>query len=487
MEETTVYLFEEFLNIEDKYNFFDIEINSIKIWQYIRFIYCSKLLEELTGILTANKRPHIKQEEDKIDKNEWIKKHQFLLRKKDLLVINHPRRVKEGNYYRCYVTDTFLESLDCSYYVFEYAYGGKHLKPVKTHALRYRDVSVIKKYLPYKDDKLQADVRKFTDRVNGIFEKELNIKLSNKMKRYVAAEVNNSLIGIYYGRIYANIILSLIRPKAVITTVGYELYNQILIETAKKKKIPTIELEHGRIGDTHAAYNFKSKRNLDTFSDYLFVYGEYERNKPRYPIDRSNVFAVGYPELERKAKTYQRKTKKKRNYKIISFISSPHDGKAISRYAIELSKRIKGKAIKIVYKLHPSEYGDWKKYYPGLEESGIHIVNENEHDIYYYISRSDYIVGITSTVLYEAMQFETEIIVIKELDFTESEIVYNCGRAMLASDFEDMCRIIENNIKHDKCEESNYFTPNALPNMKRVLNDILKTPVNKKKIKKEVM
>lgn len=480
MEETTVYLFEKFLNIEDKYNFFDIEINNIKIWQYIRFTYCSKLLEELTGIRTTSRNTKVfRHEEDRLDKNEWIKKKQFLLKKKDLLVINHPRRVKEGNYYRCFVTDTLLESLNYSYYIFEYAFKGKHFKPVKTKYLRYRDVSVIKKYLPYKNDILQADVREFTDRINRIFEKELNIILSNKMKQYIFGRVISSLEDIYYGRIYANIILSLIRPKAVITTVGYQMLNQTLIETAKKKKIPTIELEHGRIGDTHTAYNFKSKRNLETFSDYLFVFGEYERNKPRYPIDKSNVFAVGYPELERKAKIYQKRTKKRRNHKIITFISSPTDGKVISRYAVELSKRIKGKDIKIVYKLHPAEYDDWKKFYPGLEESGIHIVQENEHDIYYYISRSDYIVGISSTVLFEAMQFETEIIVLKELDFMKSELVFNCGRAMLASDFEDMCRIIENNIKHDKSGESNYFTPNALFNMKQVLNNIIEKSGNR--------
>ncbi|MDE7476355.1 MAG: hypothetical protein K2M91_00140, partial [Lachnospiraceae bacterium] len=238
--------------------------------------------------------------------------------------------------------------------------------------------------------------------------------------------------------------------------------------------IPTIELEHGRIGDTHAAYNFKRKRNLETFSDYLFVYGEYERSKPRYPIDKSNVFAVGYPELERKANIYKKRNKKKRNYKVVTFISSPVDGRVISRYAIELSKRIKGKDIKIVYKLHPSEYSDREKFYPGLEESGIHIVKKNEHDIYYYISRSDYIVGISSTALFEAMQFETEIIVIKELDYMKSEVVFNCGRAMLASDFEDMCKMIENNVKHESCEDSNYFTSNALFNMKQVLNNIVK-------------
>ena len=472
--DTTIYLFEKFLDIEDSHDFFETEINHIKIWQYIRFSYCSKLLEELTGIVTANKNVNLVQhEKNKPDKKEWIRKQQFLLRKKDLLVVNHPRRVKEGDFYRCFVTDTFLESLDYSYYVFEYAYKGKHFNPVKTRGLRYRDISVIKKYFHCDNESLQSDVRRFTDRINCVFEEEFCEKFSNKMKQDIVTMVNFVLEEIYYGRIYANIILSLVRPRLVITTVGYDIYNQTLIETAKRKNIPTIELEHGRIGNSHAAYNFKSKHNLETFSDYLFVYGEYEKNTPRYPISRSRVFAVGYPELERKANIYSKRNRKKSVYKVVTFISSMADGKVIAKYALELSKRVVGKGVKIVYKLHPSEYSEWRKFYPGLEEAGILVTKKNEHDIYYYIGHSDYVVGISSTVLFEAMQFKTEIIVIKELDYQKSEAVFGCGRAMLASGFEDMYDMIEHNRKADKQDTSNYFTQNAIRNMKQTVDEIL--------------
>lgn len=483
MEDTTVFWFEKFLEIEDKYDLFDMEINHIRIWQYIRFSYCAKLLEELTGIRTTNRNEKVLQSKSVTGcGKEWLKEHQFLVRKKTLLVVNHPRRVKEGNTYKCFVTDAFLENLKKSYYVYEDAYQGKHYSPAKTKGLKYRDINYIKSLYPYDKYAYEAEIREVANKITKVFEQELSVELRGTIKSELYNLILYSLENIFYGRKYAEIILNLIRPKAVIVTVYYKVYNQTLIETAKNRGIPTIELQHGRIGNSHAAYNFKQVRNLQTFPDYIFVYGQYEKQIPRFPVPKEHIYATGYPELEKKAE-YYKKNHKQQDKKVITFISSPVEGGIISKYAIGLAKKMKEDNFEIVYKLHPSEYNNWKKYYPDFEAMGIQVVSSNQHDIYYYLGNSDYVVGISSTVLFEAMQFAVNIIIIKEQDYMKSEAIYENNCATLVSHVDELYEIINREIPVCSKDSNFYFEKDANKKMKKALDQCIKkgTYKNRKK------
>ena len=474
MEKSTVNLFEKFIELEDKYNFFEIKINNIKIWQYIRFSCCAKILEELTGVRTTNKENRKKIIcQSKKDINEYFKRNEFLLRKKTLLIINHPRRVKDGKIYKCFVTDAFLKSIKSSYYVFEDSYEGKHYQPVPTKNIKYRNINNLQNWISYNDKNDREKIKTVVKKIIKCFEKELLIQFGVKLNKYIFELIDNTLRMIFYGRLYAKIILRLIRPKAVLIAVHYNVYNQALIEVAKEMKIPTIELQHGRIGESHAAYNFINIRNIETFPDYVFVYGNYEKEIPRYPITKEQIFAIGYPELEQKAE-YYKKIKKENKRKVVTFISSPTDGNIISKYAIEFAKRTKEKDFKIIYKLHPSEYNTWKEQYLNLTEYKISIVNSNLHDIYYYLGHSDYVIGISSTVLFEAMMFNVNIIILREQDYIKCKAIYENNCATLVSSAEELINVIgKNNMNTFSHNVDFYFERNSIKKMKDAINTIL--------------
>ena len=49
MEKSISDLFEKFLEIEAQSSLYNLIIGNIKIWQYVRFNICDKLLQELSG------------------------------------------------------------------------------------------------------------------------------------------------------------------------------------------------------------------------------------------------------------------------------------------------------------------------------------------------------------------------------------------------------------------------------------------------------
>lgn len=471
MESTSIYMGEKLLEIEAESGLFDLIVEGVHLWQYVRLHCLLKILEEITGFRMSNQSR--KTVECKAEKNfaigEWIKKRQFWVCRKDLLVINHPRRVREGACYKCFVTDTLLEKLDYSYYVYEKEYMGMHFKPVKTKHLKYITIKSKEK----DDQKCDKLLKEFAIKVIKVFEEECEFKLSKALRDHIAIFVRSTFYNILDYRIWADRVLTLVNPKAVMVTVGYDQCVQVIIAEAKKRRIPTIELEHGRIGNTHLAYNYIYQGEIETFADYMFTYGEYEKVVPRYPIDQKNVIAVGYPELERKALLYANK-KRKRKQKVLTFISGFLDGKIVSKYAVDLRKSRELKNIRMIYKLHPVEYDQWKQLYPNLLNSGLEIISDNLHDVYYYIGNSDYVVGISSTVLFETTMFSARIFVIAAGDYRKAEALYQYNMAeLVTSERELEEKIVQTSL--EICQQNNevYFKNDSIHNIKKELKKIL--------------
>ena len=473
MENTTVYLFEKFLDMEEDGGLFDCQINGVKIWQYMRVDICAKVLEELTGIRTT---ADVSSRMLKKNKNNWLlrlKRSQFLVHKKDCLIISHPRRIKENQKTRCFVTEEFVSKLRKSYYVFESPFCGMHFEPAETKNLKYIDMRLLyeNKFIEYNANKYQNEIKLLAKYILQLMEKKYEYNFNKNFEKYLTAYIKQTLRGRYYDTIYANILLRIIRPKMIFLAVSCSVFNQSLISVAKKRKIPVVELQHGRIGETHAAYNFKKVRELETFPDYVFVYGEYERLTVRFPINREKIFAVGYPELERRSRI-KRDVLSESGCLTVVFTPGAMEGEILSKYALEMAARLREK-IKIIYKLHPSAYQDWKIKHPELKTGGFEVIDNNEHDIYYYLARSDYVIGISSTSLFEAMMFKTQILVIKAMDYKKTEAVYSNKCAALVSSIDEVIDIIENKRKvREQYNCDFYFKKHAIRNMNEAIKKI---------------
>lgn len=459
---------ERLLVIEAESGIFELQVNGIRLWQYVRWFCLVDIMYDVTGIAgRVPFRGRMCRPKETMSLKERIARQQFLLRKKDLVVMNHPRRVKEGKYYRCFVTETLLENLDCSYYVFENEYRGQHFRPAPTKNLKYIDMRILRKIFNIKNDDTDKQLRLFYNKVMSIFEDDNKIKLSYEVKKEILNYIMNGYYEIYLWTIWAKIVFALVKPKALIVTSPYSPDAEAIIVEAKRQNIKTIELQHG-ITQGHFFYNYLYQGKVEIFPEYIFAYSKHDKDMQRYPIERERIIPVGYPDLEKKSKMY--KKSKENSQKVMLFISTE---KIVAEYAVKLRKDARLKDIRMIYKLHPDEYGQWKKEYPELDGSGLEIISENKHDIYYYLGHSDYVIGTLSTALYEAIAFDTEIFIIGGGSYRQSAMLYENGYAQLVTNTDMLVDNIINPAPNDSKNRKDYFEKNSIENMKRELNKIM--------------
>ena len=230
MGNTSVFVGERLLEAEAENGLFDLKVNDIYLWQYVRYICLAKILEEITGVETICR--DISAIQDRKEGLKWkgcLKRQQFLAHKKDILVLNHPGRVKEGKYYKCRVTDTILDHLEYSYYVYEREYFGLHYTPVQTRDLKYIDVDIIKKVIKYDEEQNKKQLSVFVKKIICTFENYCQIVMSKGMKQFICSYVFSAYKDLFYDRIWAKIVLTLVRPKLVIETVGYNPFVQTVV------------------------------------------------------------------------------------------------------------------------------------------------------------------------------------------------------------------------------------------------------------------
>ncbi|MCI8669506.1 MAG: glycosyltransferase family 4 protein [Lachnospiraceae bacterium] len=474
---TSEELIEKFLEIENRNHFFDLKIGNIKIWMYIRFDVYTSLMENY-GLFNRNISVDGKFD-DRMDIMELIKrmtvKNQFFLRKKEVLIFSFIRKVKENGKYKCGFTDLLAENIDNSYYTFDMMNDGFFYFPRSISGIKNFDISSFKA-LCSKKDKVVFDGRLLEDKIYCLLEESFENALTTKQKIKINTNLVNILNERSYFRSYYRFILRKIKPKVIVIVCYYDFRMMILCEVAKELDIPVIELQHGVIGKEHISYNFKKKRNLRNFPDYIFTFSQEDKNTTRFPIRDDRIYAVGYPEMENKIKKYEKFSLKKHKKKKILFISQSI--KEIFEYAAELSKRVDLEKFEIIVKLHPREFGNWRKEFGSLlNNTTITIIDNIDRDIYFYLAQADYVVGIFSTVLLEATMFDTNIVIIKKASYTYMKKLYENDMAVLIDSVDELHRIVVNNIQTSNSAKT-YFEKNSIIKMKSAIQEIIRKDEN---------
>jgi len=254
---------ELFLQLEEKNELFEkLEVNNIKIWHYIRYeIY--NLILQILGIFknpNLDKVYYKKQDtiKDWIDKE--ILKNQFNIKHKEVFILNHQRRIKQGDYYKCNYTDEWLKKFNRSYYVFELQHADNfHFKPVKTKNLRYIDQVQFMKIFHKKyctESVCHKESKKVADYLIKILENAFEIVFGVKEKKKIMQIIVHKVTARDGLKDYYGYLLKRIKPKIIIYVVGTGFDQMILGETGRELGIPTVEIQHGHIGRGHLGYNF---------------------------------------------------------------------------------------------------------------------------------------------------------------------------------------------------------------------------------------
>lgn len=476
-------LVEDFIEVENALNLLDRKYKDFPYWIYSRyavFSYITKIVDgielssqELSqglfgGIMSMLINSLIFWKKCKSEKD------------KDILILNHERKMLENNKYVCLYTEKIAEQYQKSV-VFERPYNYRHLKPAKTDNIIYGDyielcslslglLSCLCKTKKYRNSK-----KFFLVELKDIVD-SLQNKIKAKIEINDLAETITRLYLLYcVKKKIFNKMLSIFKLHVIIEVVSYNMNCMIINELAAESKIPTIELQHGVMSGS-IAYNYPMKMEIKQFPDYIFVFSEFWKKSCQFPIEQKNIKVVGYPYLEEKAKQYSEKliTKRSRRKETVLFLSQWTIGKELSKMAVEFSELSK-EQYEIIFKLHPGEYETWRKNYPWLEKNKkIRIIDSLEHNIYECFAMSDYQVGVSSTAIYEGLEFALKTFIYK---IKTSECMKNlCDDyyASYVSSAQDLYeKISEKNYNENNHAKNGFWEKDSLKKIIGEINDIL--------------
>lgn len=476
----------DFNAIEKKYNLPELNLNGYYYWNYVRTLIEWKIEQQkfrISASSTEEKLEFSQRMKKKIEKTKNIFLHGRIKKKKcNILVLNHERRVWNDDAYECIYTDEIVKKYD-KVVVLEAPYNGEHYKPAKTKDMVYTDIVEFYSYVYcsachlLQSKKFNGYKQKMSDSLRKpLF--ELNERYGTSIE---IEEIENSLIYGYYmyqvEKVYYSRIIRKLRPKLILEVVSYSRKCMVVNEIAGKKGIPTIELQHGTIGEEHVDYNYPLGYTIHQFPEYLFLFGDYWKEKSSFPISRDRIFSVGYPYMDNMEQKYGsvRKDKTKKN---ILFLSTGPIGIELANLAVGLTNLLDLKKYHIIYKLHPVEYKTWKERYPMLMNADVEVIDNNKQNLYELFCKSDIqIGGFNSTTIFEGLYFGLKTFLLSYGMTKEFRELCDSGIAFEIMGIEDLYKKIleEENNSNGSSPNLSLWKKDGLNNMIKEINKLLAT------------
>ncbi|MCL2157217.1 MAG: CDP-glycerol glycerophosphotransferase family protein [Methanobrevibacter sp.] len=403
-------------SLEKKYDLNQMKIQGVYAWQLVR-IYVYYEISRKIRVFGAPQQAKITLIDKILSFLPFLKNSLFSnpLKgdyHKNILIFDHPRKVKHKGEFKDIYSYFLMDDLDTSSYeVIETPYLNKHFTK-KEEYIKYNDSFLLGSYFYKKRTKIhwEANEKDKIDIIQREISSSFNIEIDllNIMK--------NHILDFKYQYKKYDQLFKKRTPKYVFVVVAYE--NQAMIAAAHDNNIEVIELQHGTISNYHLGYNFpnkKDKNNIKYFPSKILVFGSYWREVANYPIEMENIVPCGFPFSDENIRSYLNIEKKSNQ---ILFISQGVIGKYLSEFAYDVAKKLENmkEKYKIIYKLHPGEYSTWQKNYSYLKKceklANFHIIDNSEVSLYDLFSKSEYQVGVFSTAIYEGLLFNDKTFIL---------------------------------------------------------------------------
>ena len=472
----------EFNEFEEKYNLFDLAIDDFELWAYIRFEMYFKIGESF-GITngTGSTPPAGIKDKLCLIRNTFINNPYRSIKKYDVLIIPHQRRVLENGKYKCIYTDDVASNLRCSNITAEFLFGMTHFKPAETSRLIYLDYIDIIPAVKYKlniYDRKKRAIKDVAQMISSAIEEFFSVTVSEEsirkliQKRYYWHKYKKPLI---------QKLLKKIQPKVIIEVIGYETNKMIINEVAQEMGIHCVELQHGVIGKGHIAYNYGIKKRLKQFPEFLFVYSQYWKNTCSFPIGGQNIIATGFPYMENQIRKYPKNTNEDGQIRIIVY-SSTDSTEPIQKFTEEVMALLDqfGYNYKIVYKLHPLEYSLQTKIWDKIKQSSkVDFIDTPNKSLYELCSYSDVQIGVKTTAVFEGLSYGLKTFILNtgapDIEYYMGDLV-NMGYAIYGNNAADFCKFIEDELSlNSKIQEdkASFFVEDSLNNICQEINRVI--------------
>lgn len=454
-------------------NLLDMEIDSVKIWRYDRF----SVHRYMTEIDSKDKMvTNLVRGDDKIDfaglLKLFLKYRVGPVKKSDILMFNHSRKVMKNGEYICKFTEQISDYYD-STVTYETTFEDKHMEPAHTKNLRYIDRIVLISYM-YELINRKIFSKKYKRIHTEIFDAVNNAfgdLFEEKAISYVSKSLVKNLYLIKCRRFLFKKLLEKISPKIILEVVSYSWNNMIINELAAKMNIPTVELQHSLINSNLVQYMWGERRDIEQFPQYFFSYGDFWSEGLKMPIPSEKIISVGFPYFEREIEELQTREPNENLKCDILFISQFLAGSSVYELTKEYCRNNPDK--KIIYKLHPDEYGVWETRYPELKNlSNVKVITDKKISLYECFLNTKAVVGVFSGALYEALAFDLPVYLYKAKYMEYMQGLIDANGAIVVENAEQLADCI-NNTKKSEVKDLEIWKTNAFENMIKAIDGIM--------------
>ena len=203
-------------------------------------------------------------------------------------------------------------------------------------------------------------------------------------------------------------VLDRTRPRVLVMDgASYGGFYATVVAAARNRGILVAELQHGWIGPTHPAYNYGAlmhrPENTAGLPDVLLTFGDYWGSELRFP---GAVVALGKPQLEQQVALAPDVSERPREVLVVSSVLGAD---SMLRFVQDLRRALPDGWV-VRFRPHPNERAVVSSRYPGLGDLvGVEI--DERLDVLESIARCRIVVGIASTVLFEAAAFGCRVFV----------------------------------------------------------------------------
>lgn len=401
---TSNNIYFKFIELEKKYKFFEWKEENIYFYKLIRFELYNDILYK--NLLIGKAHDKVKNFKRFLTiLNFFLKDICYLKKKKvDVVIFDNNRFFYNDLKFESLYTFDLIRKLEKEKVNFEVEYpiDVENFYKYKWHSKIKIKILILIIYFKIKIYFMkECDLPEKIVKISKIFSKNFDIKLIDNKKIFLEIKKFQIKYNFYKKYFYKKEI------KKIYLVCSYG--KEALIAAAQDLDIEVIELQHGVMAKYHVGYNFPDVK-IPYFPDKLLLWGEYWKDNVNLPKN-VKIELYGYPYLKRQYEKYQNIEK---NLNQVIFISQGTIGKKLSEKAIEFAKE--NPDLKVVYRLHPGEFLRWKKEYKDLYENrnlkNLEISSNNEKNLYEYLFESEYLIGVYSTVIYEALNLGIKIGVI---------------------------------------------------------------------------
>jgi hypothetical protein len=442
-----------FVELEKKYSVYSLESNNVYYWKLIR----KEIYDYIIMKLGFVEKAHPMSTVDKVRRFLFLLKYSTInlfkknnVKQSDVLILTHGRKNKINDSYEdIYLYDILrqLEKNNSSYFIIDRPdHYGKHLGKERNNMIYFERFGHIVREILYP---FFIHRIKLTETRNIIIEVEKEIKERLNIDIDLEGLIKKRIFRFILEKRYFDKLLDKIRPDKVIMVVSYG--KEELIASAKERDIETIEVQHGVISSYHMGYHFPFEFPIPYFPDEIILFGDYWKESVCFPVNsRQTINSFSFMKH-----SYNNRVISENKMNKVLFVSQGSIGVHLSKIAANFAYE---NQIDCYYKLHPSEFNNWRNRYSELskcEIDGRIKVISNQNSIYELFNLCKYVIGVYSTAIYESLMYGCKTFVVKIEGYQYMEFLIDKNYVKLLST--DFCLNDLYDFQENKLENKRYF------------------------------